>query len=81
MRLGDAATGQAGWGQVFDPARLWPVRYAARAGSGRLIANENGPDHRPVFGLRDAVLGGTLTTAGRAHFVKISLPARVMRRV
>jgi len=29
MRLGDAATGQAGWGQAFDPARLWPVRIVA----------------------------------------------------
>jgi len=29
MQLGAAATGQAGWGQAFDPARLWPVRIVA----------------------------------------------------
>ena len=29
MQLGHAATGQAGWGQAFDPARLWPVRIVA----------------------------------------------------
>gem|GEM_PF-1167502 len=49
MRLGDAATGQAGWGQAFDPARLWPVRIVA--GTTAVTANTSTASGAVLFGL------------------------------
>ena len=49
MRLGDAATGQAGWGQAFDAARLWPVRIVA--GTTAVTANTATASGAVLFGL------------------------------
>ncbi len=49
MQLGDAATGQAGWGQAFDPARLWPVRIVA--GTTSVTGNTTTASGAVLFGL------------------------------
>jgi len=49
MQLGHAATGQAGWGQAFDPARLWPVRIVA--GTTAVTANTSTASGAVLFGL------------------------------
>gem|GEM_PF-1222990 len=49
MQLGDAATGQAGWGQAFDAARLWPVRIVA--GTTAVTANTTTASGAVLFGL------------------------------
>ena len=49
MQLGDAATGQAGWGQAFDAARLWPVRIVA--GTTAVTGNTATTSGTVLFGL------------------------------
>ena len=49
MQLGDAATGQAGWGQAFDAARLWPVRIVA--GTTSVTGNTATTSSAVLFGL------------------------------
>ena len=40
---------QAGWGQAFDPARLWPVRIVA--GTTAVTANTSTASGAVLFGL------------------------------
>jgi len=49
MQLGDAATGQSGWGCAFDAARLWPVRIVA--GTTAVTGNTATTSGTVLFGL------------------------------